>query len=179
MKRICETGRLRLREFTVQDAPFIIDLLNSEKWLQFIGERNVKTEPQAKAYLENGPLTSYREHGFGLWAVELKPENTLIGMCGLLKRETLNHPDIGFALLPQYMGKGYGLEVARATMLVAKDTLKLPVVYAIVLPTNTTSINLLQKIGMTFQRNFQFPTKPEALLLYSNSPIAKDSPIFR
>src|SRR5215210_8708442 len=102
MNYILETDRLRLRQFTLQDTSFIIELLNSPGWLKFIGDRNVKSEPQARNYLENGPLKSYQEYGYGLSMVERKTDNQAIGMCGILKRQTLEHPDIGFAFLPRF-----------------------------------------------------------------------------
>jgi RimJ/RimL family protein N-acetyltransferase len=169
MNYILETERLQLREFTMDDTAFIIELVNSEGWLKFIGERNVKTEEQAKAYLENGPMKSYREHGFGLSMVEIKEDNRKIGMCGLLKRDTLEHPDIGFAFLPEWMGKGYAFEIACATLIYASNTLKIPTICAIVVPENNRSIKLLEKIGMTFMKRVQLPPNHEELLLYSTA----------
>ncbi len=168
MKYILETERLRLRAFTHDDAPFILELLNSESWLQYIGDRNIKTSEQAIQYLENGPLKSYRQHGFGLSLVEKKDDHTAIGMCGILQRDNLECPDIGFAFLPQYWGKGYAYEMASATLTYAKDTLKIPVIAAIVLPANRKSILLLEKIGLHFKKTFHLPNSREALWLYSN-----------
>src|SRR5688572_21540231 len=116
MNYFLETQRLGLREFTRDDAVFIVELLNTPGWLQFIGDRNVKTKEQAIIYLENGPLKSYKENGFGSWMVELKEDKTPIGMCGILRRESLENPDIGFAFLPEYTGKGYAFEIASATL---------------------------------------------------------------
>ena len=100
MEAILQTERLLLREFTEDDAAFIVELLNSPGWIQYIGDRNIKTEEQAREYLNNGPLKSYRQNGFGLYMVEKKDDHTPIGMCGIIKRDTLNNPDIGFAFLP-------------------------------------------------------------------------------
>jgi RimJ/RimL family protein N-acetyltransferase len=96
-KQILETKRLRLREFTLEDTAFILDLLNSPGWLRYIGDRGVKTEEQAKNYLLNGPIKSYTKNGYGLSMVERKDDNKPIGMCGIIKRDTLENPDIGFA----------------------------------------------------------------------------------
>jgi len=168
MNLIFETERLRLREFTLTDTAFIVELLNTSGWLKYIGDRNVRTEKQAIAYLENGPVRSYREHGFGLSAVELKQENKIIGMCGILKRDTLEHPDIGFAFLPDFMGNGYAYEIASTTLAYANDTLHLPIICAITDPDNTSSIRLLEKIRMTFIKTFRFPGTNEELLLFCN-----------
>src|SRR5688572_30067332 len=120
MKIILVTKRLRLREFTPDDGEFIIELFNSPDWLKFIGDRKVKTIGQAQYYLENGPIKSYQQNGYGLYLVEKKDDAVPIGMCGILNRNTLDHPDIGFAFLPDYNGKGYALEIANATMTYAK-----------------------------------------------------------
>lgn len=168
MNYILETERIKVRWLTMDDTRFIIELLNSPGWLKFIGDRNVKTEDQAKKYLESGPLKSYADNGFGLSLVELKNEKMPIGMCGIIKRDHLESPDIGFAFLPEFIGKGLAFEVAKATMTYAKQTLKLPEILAITLPSNKLSIKLLEKIGMRFIKIFSFPNDNEQLSLYSS-----------
>jgi RimJ/RimL family protein N-acetyltransferase len=168
MESILETERLNLREFTTGDAKFIIELVNTPGWLKFIGDRNIKTEEQAISYLENGPLKSYGLNGFGLSMVELKNKKTPVGMCGIIWRDNLEGPDIGFAFLPEFTGKGYAYEIANATMAFAKEQLKLQIIFAITVPQNKSSIKLLEKIGMKFIKPFCFPDKDEELMLYSN-----------
>lgn len=168
MKLILETERLRLREFSLKDKEFIVELLNSPGWLQFIGDRNVKTAEQARNYLENGPMKSYRENGYGLYMVEKKDDNQGIGMCGILNRDTLDHPDIGFAFLPAYNGKGYAYEIASATLTYATHQLNLPTIAAITAPGNARSIRLLEKIGLRFSKTITLPNSTEELRLYSN-----------
>lgn len=163
-KTIIETDRLTLRHFTIDDTAFIIRLLNSPGWLEFIGDRHVKTEEQAKQYLLNGPIKSYQENGFGLWLVELKHDKTPVGMCGLLKREYLEDPDIGFAFLPESTGKGYAFEIVKATMHYAKDTLNMQRVLAIAMPSNKSSIRLLEKIGLKFLKNTSSPAGADVML---------------
>ncbi len=167
MKHILETERLKLRKFTLHDTKFIIELLNSPGWIKYIGDRNIKTTEAAKTYLQNGPLKSYELNGFGLSMVEMK-NGTPIGMCGILKRDNLENPDIGFAFLPQFMGQGFAFEIAAATMTYAKNHLKLPVIFAITLPNNKSSIKLLEKIGLKFIKEFSFPGEDEALMLFGN-----------
>lgn len=150
---ILETERLRLRKFTLDDTKFIIELLNSPGWIEFIGDRNVKTEEQAIEYLKNGPLKSYKQNGFGLSLVETKDDQP-IGMCGILKRDTLENPDIGFAFLPEFTGKGYAYEIANATLSYAINNLKISKISAITLPHNISSIKLLEKIGMKPVKSF-------------------------
>jgi RimJ/RimL family protein N-acetyltransferase len=168
MNYILETERLILRQFTINDAKFIIELVNSPGWIENIGDRNIKTEEQAREYLQNGPLKSYEVNGFGLSLVEMKTDRTPIGMCGILKRDNLENPDIGFAFLPEFTGKGFAFEIANATMTFAKDTLKLPTIFAITIPTNKPSIKLLGKIGLTFSKTFNFPNDNKELMLFSN-----------
>ncbi len=167
MNLILETDRLTIRQLTLADAPFIVELVNTPGWLRFIGDRNIKTNEQAETYLTNGPLASYAQNGFGLYGVELKGEKTLIGMCGLIKRETLPNPDIGFAFLPDCIGKGFAFEAASTVMALATNTLSLSVVLAITLPDNQPSRKLLEKIGLKFVKTIASPDNEE-LMLYSN-----------
>ena len=167
---ILETERLRLREFTRDDTAFIIELLNSPGWLKFIGDRNVRSEQEAVSYLENGPFKSYHDNGYGLWMVELKDENTPIGMCGILNRDTLETPDIGFAFLPAAQGKGYAYEIAFAVADQAKNKWKIPVLAAITLPANLSSVKLLEKLGFHFEKKFANEAGEELVLYKSGIP---------
>ena len=152
---VINTERLILRKFTLSDASFMLELLNTPDWLRFIGDRNVYTIEQTEQYLLNGYLKSYETHGFGFYAVMLKETEELIGMCGLIKRETLEDVDIGFAFLPQFMGKGYGFEASCATLHYAQNVLKLEKIIAIVDPENEVSIALIKKIGLRFEKMIQ------------------------
>jgi RimJ/RimL family protein N-acetyltransferase len=169
-----ETDRLRIRPFTTGDAEFIIALLNSPGWLEFIGDRKIKTIEQANTYLTDGPMKSYQEHGFGLSMVELKTTSLPIGMCGILKRPGLDHPDIGFAFLPEFNGQGYAFEAATATMLHATDGLRLPCVYAITDLGNHRSIKLIEKIGMTYLDTVILPGAEIGVMRFSieNTPLS-------
>jgi RimJ/RimL family protein N-acetyltransferase len=149
---VLETERLNLRGFTFDDAPFILTLLNDPAFLRFIGDKKVRTLEDARQYMANGPMASYAQHGFGLNLVELKDSQTPIGMCGLLKREDLPDPDIGFAFLPDFRSKGFAFEAASAVLNDARERLKLNRFLAIVNPDNDASINLLEKLGMKFER---------------------------
>jgi RimJ/RimL family protein N-acetyltransferase len=163
-----ETERLLLRQFTLADTDFIIELVNSPGWLQFIGDRNIKTEADAQKYLLNGPLKSYELNGYGLSMVELKEDKIPVGMCGIIKRDTLDHPDIGFAFLPAFTGKGYAVEIAAATIQYAKEILELHPILAITVPDNHASIKLLERIGLRFVKAFYMPGDPDQLFLFSN-----------
>ena len=167
MKNILETERLVLREFVPEDSSFIIDLLNSPGWLEFIGDRNIRTEEKAREYLENGPIKSYRSNGFGLCMVETKQDHLKIGMCGIIKRDHLEFPDIGFAFLPDFMGQGYAYEIASATLKHATEVLGMKRIIAITVPNNIRSIRLLEKIGLRFEKNVILPNDEAELMLFS------------
>ena len=130
-KKILKTERLVLQEFSIDDAEFILTLLNTPAWLDYIGDKNVRTIEDAVNYLEKGPIKSYKENGFGLWLILLKNSSTPIGMCGLVKRESLDDIDIGFALLPEYSRLGYGYEIAQSTINYANQVLRIDKVVAI------------------------------------------------
>lgn len=164
---ILETQRLVLRRFTLDDTPLIVHLLNEPLFLRFIGDKNVRTAEDAALYLQRGPLASYAQHGFGLYHVSLKGEGTPIGMCGLLKRETLEDVDVGFAYLPQFGGRGYATEAAQATLQYGRTVLGLKRIVAITAPGNTASINVLTKIGLRHTHTLQMPGHQAASLLFT------------
>lgn len=164
-----ETGRLVLRRLAAEDAPFVLGLLNEPSFIRNIGDRGVRTLGQARAYLADGPLASYARHGFGLYLVELKEPRTPIGICGILKRDTLPEPDIGFAFLPAYWSQGYGLESATAVKDYARETIRLPRLLAIVNPANQGSIRLLEKLGFSLSSPTKLgPGAPELNLYTCN-----------
>src|SRR5688572_11486644 len=112
---VFETERLRVRHLSALDASFILRLVNEPGWLQFIGDRGVRTVDDAARYIERGPVEMQRKHGFSLFAVELRETARPIGICGLLKRDALEDVDLGFAFLADFQGLGYAFEAATAT----------------------------------------------------------------
>ncbi len=167
--RILETKRLSLRWFTPDDAEFIYELLNQPAWKRFIGDRGIDSLEAARNYIETVPLAAYRRHGFGLFAVELKAENTLVGICGLLKRDALQDVDIGFALLSRFEGQGLMYEAAAAILVYSRDTLALERVVAIAQPDNARSIRLLETLGMQYAGLIRLTDDAEQLKMYSIS----------
>jgi [ribosomal protein S5]-alanine N-acetyltransferase len=168
MEIVIETKRLILRKFTVDDASFILELLNTPSWLRFIGDRNVHSIEEARQFLLNGYLKSYETHGFGFYVVIEKATQNSIGMCGLVKRNTLEDVDIGFAFMPEFMGKGYGFEAASATLNYAENVLKLEKTIAIVDPENVVSIALIKKIGLQFEKMVRLSADDIELMLFTN-----------
>ena len=149
---ILETDRLQLRMLSVDDAQFVLRLLNEPSFIQNIGDRGVRTLDDARAYIQKGPIASYETFGFGLWIVETKSAGLPVGICGLLKRDVLDDVDIGYALLPEFWSRGYALESASAVMAYAKEKLGSKRVLAVVNADNQSSIRLLEKMGFQYER---------------------------
>lgn len=164
--KILETERLILREIdSAADAEFIFRLLNSPKFLKYIGDRGVRSVDDARDFIESRYQQSYRDHGFGLYTVELKNSAESVGMCGFVRRNTLPAPDIGFAFLPEHEGKGYGFESASAVMKYGLEKLQFTEVLAITTPDNDASGILLGKLGFVFERLIE--NGDETLKLFS------------
>jgi len=161
------TERLLVRGFDTNDAEFILELLNQPSFIQFIGDKGVRSVDDARNYITTGPIESYRRHGFGLYLVELKDRKVPIGMCGVLKRESLPDPDLGFAFLPEYWGKGYAFEAASAALDQARDFFKLARILAITNPDNDASIKLLATLGFQFERVMKLSTDSDEVKLFS------------
>ena len=164
---VIETERLALRWLTPEDTPLILHLLNEPLFLRFVGDKNVRTLDDAEEYLRHGPLASYARHGFGLFHVSLKAAGTPIGMCGLLKRDTLEDVDVGFAYLPQFGGQGYATEAARATLHYGRTVLGLKRIVAITAPDNASSIKVLNKIGLHHTSTLRVPGYKTDSLLFT------------
>lgn len=164
---VLETPRLELKMIHTNDAPFYVELFNSKGWLLNIGDRNIKSNEDAEAYIEKNYLPEYEKNGYGSYTVHLKETGETIGACGLYKREVLEDPDIGFAFLDQHQGKGFGYESARAVIEYAFKILKINTILGCTLPTNTPSIKLLQKLGLKEIGTVRLGEKEEELTLFS------------
>ncbi len=161
-----ETARLILRKFEPGDSEFIYKLLNSPGWLKYIGQRGIKNEDDARGYIENLIMPGYEKYGFGFYLMMRKDDGAQLGMCGLIKRDSLDDVDIGFAILPEYEGNGYTSEAAIATMEYAKNEVGLKRIAAITVPYNKCSIKILGKLGMKFEKMISIPNDPDELMLY-------------
>lgn len=164
---ILKTERLILRQFSTEDAEFILELLNEPSFIQNIGDRGVRTLEDARAYLLNGPIASYAKNGFGLYLVTLKETDESVGMCGLIKRPGLDDVDIGYAFLPKFWSKGYAVEAAHATRTYAKDVIGLKRLVAITDPANEGSIRVLEKIGLRFEKMIRLSEDDIELKLFA------------
>ena len=145
------TPNLSISHLTLEDATFICELLNQSSFIEYIGDRQVRSIEDARRYLTMGPLASYEQFGFGLFRVALSKNDEPIGICGILKRDYLDYPDLGYALLDRFAGKGYATEAARGTLGYAQQTLGLTRIVAITALENPPSIRLLTKLGFIEQ----------------------------
>lgn len=144
----------------------MLALLNEPSFIRNIGDRGVRTVEDARDYIMRGPIASYARFGFGLYLVQLKAQLLPIGICGILKRDELPEPDIGFAFLPAYWSQGYALEAAAAVRDYARDTLDMPRLLAIVSPSNVTSTRLLERLGFTFESMTRLDAAAPEVKLY-------------
>lgn len=167
--KVLETDRLNLRRLSTEDAEFILELLNDPAFLRFIGDKGVRTLEDARNYILNGPMEMYARLGFGLYLTELKESSIPIGICGLIKRDTLEDVDIGFAFLPQFCSKGYGYEAAAAVMAYGTDVLGLRRIVAITSRDNVTSGRLLEKLGLQFERMIRLSKDAEEIRLFGKT----------
>jgi len=152
MTAVLRTARLALVRLTPDDAAFIVELLNDPSFLRYIGDRGVRTLDDARRYIETGPMASYERFGFGLYRADLTATGEPIGICGLLKRDTLPDADVGFALLPRFRGRGYAFEAASAVLASARAAHGLERVLAITALDNDISMKLLDKLGFRLER---------------------------
>ncbi len=174
---VVESERLRLLEFTDADAPFILRLLNEPSFIQRIVDKRVRNLDQARAYLASGPLASYAEHGFGLYRLERKEDGVTLGMAGLLQRAALDHPDLGYALLPEHWSRGYAREAAAALVDRAAQHYGWPRLLALTQPDHERSIHVLETLGFRYSRDVWLdPDQPELKLFTLDLPPRRRAP---
>ena len=166
---VIETERLLLRRLGTEDAEFILELLNQPSFLRYIGDKEVRSIADAVRYIQTGPVASYERFGFGLYLVELKETGVSIGICGLLKRDSLPDVDVGFAFLPSFWSQGYALESALAVMNYGREVLGLRRIVAITSPDNDASIRLLEKIGLRFERMIKLSEDQSEVRLFGSN----------
>ncbi|WP_286235249.1 GNAT family N-acetyltransferase [Thalassotalea sediminis] len=160
------TERLTLRLLDHNDAPMIVSLLNEPAFIQNIGDKDVNDIAGAKAYINNGPLEQFKRYNFCLLCVVVKESNTPIGLCGLIKRDGIEHPEIGYALLQAHHGKGYAFEAANGVLAHVKQKQSMSVLQAICNPDNKRSINLLAKLGFERVKEIFLPPQKQKVVLF-------------
>ncbi len=162
-----ETKRLRLREMDDEDGPFFLLVLNEPAFVRNVGDRGVRSSAAAVDYLRERITPSYKKNGFGLWLVELKESGEPIGICGLIKRDALQDVDVGFSFLEQYWSRGFAFEAAAATLEYGWRVAKLPRIVAITTPQNVSSIRLLEKLGLRYEKRIQLPPETVEVMLFA------------
>jgi ribosomal-protein-alanine N-acetyltransferase len=167
---VADTERLRIRWLNTDDSAFIFGLMNQPAWIQYIGDKGIKTLQDALRYIEGGPVAMYEREGFGLYLVELRETSEPIGICGLIKREALEDVDLGFAFLPAFWRKGYAFESAATVMCYGRDALRLRRIVAILSQDNHRSSKLLEKLGFCFEGMVRLQPNDEELKLYAIAP---------
>ncbi len=170
------SSRLSFRRLELDDAGFLIRLLNEPSFIEHIGDRGVRTVADAHRYLREGAFAMYERYGFGLWRVARRSDDVPIGMCGLLKRAALADFDLGYAYLPEHWRQGYAFEAAQATLRDAARRFGLRRVIGIVSPGNIASIQLLEKLGMRFEGVFPMDSREPEVRLYGCA-LGPDGPL--
>lgn len=166
---VLETERLRLRKLTTDDAGFILNLVNDPDWIRYIGDRGVRSLRDATQFIAEGPLASYSSYGYGLWLAELKDSGRAAGLCGVLKRKHLEHPDLGYALLPEFRHQGLALEACRSVVDYAREKLGTRTLLAVVSPENGRSLSLLEKLGFVCVGKVAMPGQEAEVPLFQKS----------
>ena len=167
MNVVIETKRLKLHATTIADAELLLAVWNDPDFIRNVADRGIRTVEQARDAIQNGAEEMFAEYGYGPYCVSLKADESMIGICGIFRREILADPDIGFGLLPAFCGQGYALEAARAVIEYARETLNLTVLNAIVSPGNAPSRKLIEKLGLNFERMIAMSDDEESICLYS------------
>jgi RimJ/RimL family protein N-acetyltransferase len=167
---VVETERLMLRKLTLDDAEFMLRLLNEPSFITNIGDRKVRTIEQARDYIMTYPFASYEQFNLGPYLIQSKETSSSIGICGYRKRESLEFPDIGYALLPEYCGQGYALEASIAVLRYGREFLRMTDILGLVNPDNSPSIRLLEKLGFTFLRAMRLEAESAEVHLYISGP---------
>lgn len=163
---VCESERLAIRRVLLEDAGFLVRQLNQPSWLRYIGDRAVRSVEDAERYIESRMLEQYRTLGYGMNVVQLKSTGEPVGVCGLVKRDALPCPDLGFALLEDYWGMGYGLEAAAAVVGHACQVLGMSRLLAVTTADNERSGRILVELGFRLWKESYRMDEGEEVRLY-------------
>jgi RimJ/RimL family protein N-acetyltransferase len=162
-----QTERLKLRRLNIGDAELMLAVWNDPAFIRYVGDRGIRNIDDARQTLMDVALRMYAEYGYGPYRVALKSDDSPIGTCGLFRREGLDDVDIGFAILPEFCGRGYAYEAAQAVVLHARNDIGLARVTALVSTDNAVSIGLIEKLGLTFERMVRLPGEEDDVRLYA------------
>ena len=169
-----ETQRLLIRPVVEEDADFVLELLNTPKFLQLIGDREVRTKEQAEEYIRKKMLPQLYRRGFGNYAVIRKTDGVLLGTCGLHDREGLEGVDIGFAFLPQHERQGFAYESAARLKQAALEDFGIKQILGVTSKENLASQKLLEKLGLKFERIINLPNMEEEEILLDRFSVEEE-----
>jgi len=165
--KILDTERLTLRTIEPGDAAFYYELVTDPTWLEHIGDKGIRSVEGARTAIIDGPCTMQEKYGHSLYVMERKSDGKPLGLCGLIKRDSLPDVDIGYAIRPAYFGQGYTYEAAAAVVQHARVQLRMKRLLGITSPANTSSIKLLEKLGLVFVENKALPPDGRSTNIYS------------
>lgn len=160
------TDRLNLKLASMEDAPFFLELYNAPSFIQFIGDKNLRSLEDARSYVQNRFLPQIERLGYGNYLIIRKEDGAKIGSVGIFEREGLDVQDIGFSFLEEFQGKGYGYEAASKLLETAFTDFGCSKISAITSKENIASQSLIQKLGLKYLKTVQLPDDPEELLYY-------------
>lgn len=161
-----ESERLLIRPTSEQDAEFIYQLLNTPKFIKYVGDRALHSIEDAKKYIQVKIHPQLIELGYSNYSLITKADNTKIGVCGLYNRAGVDGIDIGFALLPQYEGLGYAFESSNILIKAGFEEFKIDEIKAITSKGNISSKKLLERLGFDMVGTTKLPDEDEEILLY-------------
>lgn len=169
-----ETPRLVLRHLTLDDAGLMLAIWNDPAFIRHVGDRGIRTVEDAEEAMKNGVFKLYEDHGYGPFRVALRDGDQAVGICGLFRREGLDDPDLGYATLPHFCGKGYAYEAASAVLGYVRSELHIERLIAIISPGNEASIGLIGKLGFEFERMHTMPGDDHVVRIYGKSMNIKE-----
>jgi RimJ/RimL family protein N-acetyltransferase len=164
--KILETERLNLRTIEADDAAFYYELVNDPTWLEFIGDKGIYSVGAARTAIVDGPMVMQKTYGHSLYVMERKSDGQPLGLCGLIKRDTLPDVDVGYAIRPAHFGQGYTYEAAVAVVAYARQQLRMRRLLGLTDPGNTNSISLLEKLGLRFVECKNLPPNDRTTNIY-------------
>lgn len=175
MKQMLETDRLLLRELSVKDAVHFYELNKDSEVMRFTGDQPFQNIELARTFLEN--YDHYRLYGFGRWAVLSKENGSFLGWCGLKYTKELEEVDVGFRFYQKYWNQGFATEAAKACVDYGLSKLKIPEILGRAMKDNAASIKVLEKIGMTYSKDFDFDGNEGAIFSINQLSISKPKPL--
>ncbi|MBC7692234.1 MAG: GNAT family N-acetyltransferase [Methylotenera sp.] len=162
---LLETPRLKVSRLAIEDAPFMLELLNEPAFIRNIGDKKVRTIADTEKFIQKALTPGFEFLGSGMYKVELKDSAERLGLLTLIKRDTLSDVDIGYAFLERHWRNGYALEATTALLHHARDVYGLKRILGVTVPENIPSSRVLEKMGLKLEVKVKFAEdRPECNL---------------